>query len=86
MKTVYKMHYLKTHLSKLVEGVDGKNQIVFGAKGKPQYIISKYPNKKPRRGVYGLLKDQAKGSVAPDLGGWSDSELKLLTKKDDLFN
>jgi antitoxin (DNA-binding transcriptional repressor) of toxin-antitoxin stability system len=76
MKTVYKMHYLKTHLSELVDSINEDQQIVFGERGKPQYVISKYQPKAGKRRGYGLLKNQAAHKVAPDLGGWTQKDLK----------
>ncbi len=76
MKTVYKMHYLKTHLSQLVEEINDDKQIVFGTRGQAQYVISKYrPQTTAKRPGHGLLKAQATGSVEPDLGGWTKAEL-----------
>jgi antitoxin (DNA-binding transcriptional repressor) of toxin-antitoxin stability system len=82
MKTVYKMHYLKTHLSKLVDQVDAGRSLVFGVDGKPQYVISKYTPPQGKRHGFGLLKKQAAGTVATNLGGWTDKELEQFESKD----
>lgn len=82
MKTIYKMHYLKTHLSKLVDQVDVGKPLVFGVDGQPQYVISKYAPPKGKRGGFGLLKKQAKGTVTTNLGGWSNKEIEQFESND----
>ena len=82
MKTVYKMHFLKTHLSKLVDQVDAGKPLVFGVDGKPQYVISKYLPPAGKRGGYGMLKKLASGTVEADLGGWNNKELKQFESND----
>ena len=89
MNTVYKMHYLKTHLSKLVTEVDKGQPIIFGSQGKPQYVITKYEAPKGKREGFGLLKGVAKKGieVEPDLGGWTDEDMKELLGDDgELFS
>lgn len=85
MSTIYKMHYLKTHLSSLVEKVDLGESLVFGVGGQPQYVITKYRAPKGKRGGLGMFKSEAKGSVEPDLGGWTDSEIEEFNKHDPLL-
>lgn len=86
MNTVYKMHYLKTHLSSLLDKVDSGESLVFGVGGQPQYVITKYQAPKGKRGGLGMFKNEAQGSVEPDLGGWADSEIEEFNKPDPLLS
>jgi antitoxin (DNA-binding transcriptional repressor) of toxin-antitoxin stability system len=86
MQTIYKMHQLKTHLSKLVGQVDAGHPVIFGVGGKPQYIITRYEEARGKRGGYGILKKATKTKVEPDLGGWSKEESDAFEKHDPLIS
>ncbi len=84
METVYKMHDLKTHLSRLVKQVDKGGKIVFGVGGNPDYVITRFVPKSGMRGVRGMYKNRAR--VEPDLGGWTKEELESFEAHDPLIS
>lgn len=59
------IHEAKTHMSKLLSKVDKGEQVVFGARGKAQYQITKLEsNMADRSKAFGAWKDRM--SVAAD--------------------
>ena len=54
--TVVNMHEAKTHLSRLVERVEGGEEIVIGRAGKPVAKLVPYTAERPKRTGYGAWK------------------------------
>lgn len=54
---VHTIHETKTHMSKLLREVEGNGKVIFGARGKSQYQITKVKTKKVDRSkAFGALK------------------------------
>ena len=58
--TIVNMHEAKTHLSRLVERVEGGEEIVIGRAGKPVAKLVPYTAERPKRTGYGAWKGRVR--------------------------
>jgi prevent-host-death family protein len=73
MTDAVNIHAAKTHLSRLIERVEGGEEIVIARAGRPVAMLVAFkPKRQPRR--LGVLKGEA--WIAPDFDTMSEEDLK----------